>query len=171
MDISIEEKTIIAIEVRRSCLGYAVFQGSACLLDWGATTSYPLAGSIQRAEKRLLFLFGLLPPALIVVRKPCKLISQGVILDLLKREAVKHSIPVAILNRDDVLKAFSLDRGINKHQVAIALTHIFPDLVSRLPPQRGTGDSERRAMIVFDAIATGYAHLQAPQIQSPSAED
>lgn len=171
MDISTQGKIIIAIEVRRSCFGYAVFEGSACLLDWGATTPYPLAGSIRRAEKRILFLFGLLPPAAIVVRRPCMPISRGLILGLLKREAARRSLPVEILNRDDILKAFSPNRLRNKYKVAVALTQIFPDLVFKLPPQRGTGDSERRAMIVFDAIATGYAYLQTPQIQSPPAGD
>jgi hypothetical protein len=170
MNITIDQETMMAIEIRRSCFGYAVFQGSKWLLDWGATTRYPLSGAIQRAEKRLLFLLRMLHPVLVVIRRPCQSAPRGPILSLLKRLTAEASVPIFTLTQDEVRQAFSRGGFGNKYHVAEALAGIFPDLIFKLPPKRGTGDSERHAMIVFDAIATGYAHLQRTQMGLPPTE-
>jgi hypothetical protein len=151
---------IIAIEDRRSCFGYAVFQGPMRLLDWGATTPYPLEGAIQRARKRFLSLLLMFTPEVVVMRKPLNHKSRDPIRRLLKRETADRSIPMGLLARDDIHQAFGTFCTKNKYEIAEALTRIFPELIDKLPPPRDIGDSERRAMSVFDAVATGYAYMK-----------
>jgi len=45
----------------------------------------------------------------------------------------------------------------NKHQIATAIAERFPDLLSVLPPQRKSWQSEDYRMSVFDAAAIGIA--------------
>lgn len=170
MDITIDESITMAIEVRRSCFGYAVFRGSDGLLDWGATTPYPCASAVQRAKKRLQFLLRILRPAAVVMRNPCKLASCGSMLSMLKREVTKASVSFSTLSRDAVNNSFRSYQVKNKYQIAEALAEIFPDLIFKLPPMRDTGDSERHAMVVFDAIATGYAHFAASAAEGAAFE-
>lgn len=167
MAIETHSVRILAVEVRRSCFGYAVFQGPKQLLDWGATTPYPLPHALPRAEKRFRFLLRTLPPAALVVKKPYHSISRGALIQFFKRETARCSIPMFTMTRKDIRKAFGIFRARNKYQIADALTRIFPELIFRLPPVRDTGDSERHAMLSFDAIATGFAYLQVSSLKAP----
>lgn len=163
----IEDPIILSIEVRRSCFGYAVFQGPKQLLDWGTTTPYPLDRAIKRAEKRLLFLLTMLPPAIVVMKKQYHVISRGPLLQFLKSETLQRSIPMFIFTRADVYRVFNVHDARNKDEIADCLVRIFPELHFKLPPKRETGDCERHTMLVFDAIATGYAYLQSAEMRAP----
>lgn len=124
---------------------------------------YPLNVAIERAKKRFLSLLMMVAPSAVVIKEPHYLMSRGAILRLLKRESARRSIPMLILTQDDVCQAFGIHRR-NKFEIAEALTRVFPELIFKLPPRRAEGDSERHVMIVFDAIATGYACLQSAQM-------
>lgn len=67
-------------------------------------------------------------------------------------------------------RAFSDYRCGNKSDIADVLTRIFPELIFKLPPKRDTGDSERHAMITFDAIATGFTYMQRYTDLTPPPE-
>ena len=74
--------------------------------------------------------------------------------------AATYQIPVHFLRRKDVHETFHALHGRTKDEIAAVLAGIFPELLVRLPPQRKAWQSERHAMIVFDAIATGFAYWQ-----------
>jgi hypothetical protein len=122
MEIEIGKRKItLALEVRKSCLGYAVFEGPERLLDWGATTPSPLEGSLQRAEKRFVSILKLLHPEVVVVKRPHQQISRGAILRFLKKETARRSIPILVMTQDEVDQAFSHYGAGNKDEIAEVL--------------------------------------------------
>ena len=159
MKVQLDEARILALEVRRSCFGYATFQGSR-LLDWGATTPYPLLGAPERAKKRLVSILRMLPPGIIILKRPRTNAAHHEILRFIRQEALDRSIPVVVITLDDVRRGFSLFRAKNKDDIASVLTGIFPELLFKLPPKRGKSNSERHAMIIFDSVATGFSYMQ-----------
>lgn len=160
MKVQLDDRRILAMEVRRSCFGYATFQGPKQLLDWGATTPYPLPGAPGRAKKRLLSILKMLPPDVVVLKRPRTKIAHHEILRSIRQEASGRSIPLAFITLDEVRRVFSIFRAKNKDDIAAVLVGIFPELLGRLPPKRGKANPERQAMTVFDAVATGFAYMQ-----------
>lgn len=172
------EVRILAFDARRSRFGYALFEGPKRLLDWGASAIAP--GSTDRtaittASKRIASLleFGL--PAAVVVKCPHRnsqksATSMSPIVKAILREAAARRIPVSLMGREEIQQAFRMFRGSTKDEIASILVQIFPELLVRLPPKRKVWQSERHAMIVFDAIATGFAYWQREGTQLPPPE-
>jgi len=169
---------ILAIEARRSRFGYALFEGPKRLLDWGASTvPSELTGHLatKAAKKRIASSLRRCHPAAVVVKRPRKMktvkgIEQGPIFEAIAREAALLRIPVYFISRAEVQEAFRMFRGNTKEQIAEILVGIFPELFSRLPPKRKKWQPENRGMIVFDAVAIGFAHWQRNGSQSPPPE-
>jgi hypothetical protein len=76
------------------------------------------------------------------------------------RETTDRSILVHFVSREATQNAFRGGRANTKDEMAEALTQIFPELLTRLPPKRKTWQTEPQAMVVFDAVATGFAYWQ-----------
>jgi len=160
MTIKIDDRTILALEIRRSCFGYAVFQGPKRLLDWGSTSPSPLDGAGERAKYRFLSLLNVFVPTVVVVKKARKGTPRNAILQFIKREASQRSIPLLVITQNEVHKWFCIFQARNKYEIAEVLTRIFPELLFKIPRKRRVWESEAHAMIVFDAIATGFAFWQ-----------
>jgi len=169
---------ILAIEARRSRFGYALFEGPNRLLDWGASTvPADLTGRAAKdaARKRIALALRRCHPVAAVVRRPRRVktgrgATPGPILRTIAREAAALPIPVHSLSRGEVREAFQLLRGRTKEEIAEALVGIFPELVTRLPPKRKKWQPEYRGMIVFDAVAVGFAYWQRNEMQFPPPE-
>ena len=169
---------ILAIEARRSRFGYALFEGPRRLLDWGASTvPSELTGhsATKAARKRIASALRRCHPTAAVVKRSRKMktvkgIAPGPIFKAIAREAALLRIPVYFISRAEVHEAFSMFRGNTKEQIAEVLVGIFPELVSRLPPKRKKWQPEDRGMIVFDAVANGFAHWQRDETQFSSPE-
>ncbi|SRR6266702_1581455 len=157
MNIQIDTGRIVALEIRRSCIGYAVLQGPRQLLDWGTTSPSPLSNAPERARNRVLFILKLLAPAAVVVRKSRADASQSVILRIVRAEVSRRSIPIVILRQDQIRQALNIIRSGNKDETAELLTRIFPELLFKLPRKRRAWQSEPHAMLAFDAVAVGLA--------------
>jgi len=172
------EIRILAFDARRSRFGYALFEGSKRLLDWGASAIAPGSAdrtAITMASKRIasLLKFGL--PAAVVVKCPRRnnqkpATSMSPIVKAILREAAARRIPVSLMSREEIQQAFRIFRGSTKDEIASILVQIFPELLVRLPPKRKVWQSEHHAMIVFDAIATGFAYWQRKGTQLPPPE-
>ncbi len=161
-----EETQILALDVRHSRIGYALFVGPRRLLDWGVNT-VP-AECRKRAEWIQLKMAELLrrgSPACVVTRpqRLMKLPSNAIGVPILKaiRSATKeHGIPMYVLGRDEIQSAFRTFHVRTKEEIASAIVGIFPELIVRLPLKRKKWQPEAHGMIVFDAIATGIAYWQ-----------
>jgi hypothetical protein len=80
------------------------------------------------------------------------------ILKTIQSVSAEQGIPMHVLGRDEIESTFCIFRARTKEEIACAIVGIFPELLVRLPPKRKTWQTEARGMIVFDAIATGFAY-------------
>jgi hypothetical protein len=163
-----EGTRMMALDVRHSRIGYAVFSGPKLLLDWGII-AVPAQGD-RRTEQIVQRMIGLLrqcSPASIVVKQPRKLKLNGKstgepILATVLSVASEHSALVRFLGGDEIQAAFRVFRTRTKDDIACVMVQIFPELLVCLPPKRKTWQSEPHRMIIFDAVATGFAYWQRP---------
>lgn len=173
-----ETQHILAIEARRSRFGYALFEGPKRLLDWGGSAvPAELAGkaAAEAARKRITLALRRCHPVAAVIRRPRKMrnergVTLGPIWRTIVSEATALSIPVYCISSREVRDAFRLLKGGTKEQIAELLVGIFPELLARLPPKRKKWQPEYRGMIVFDAVAAGFAYWHLKGMQFPPPE-
>ena len=65
-----------------------------------------------------------------------------------------------VVSREAIQNTFRGVHANTKDEIAELLTQIFPELLTRLPPKRKAWQTEPQAMVVFDAVATGFAYWQ-----------
>jgi hypothetical protein len=164
MRSKLHEQRILAIDLRSQQFGYSVFDGPESLLDYGGGQLRPggKAGSVL-AARRIRQLIKLFTPSVIVVKRPERRVTASrpgirLIANAIRHEASRHLIQYCLVARNEIREAFRTFRAENKYQIAAVLVQMFPELLSRLPANRETGDSEHPRMVVFDAISVGITH-------------
>jgi hypothetical protein len=168
------EIRILAVDARRSRFGYALFEGPTRLLDWGASEIPAYTAdrtAVLIASKRIVPLLKLGHPEVLVVKRPRRgkrgsATATAPIVKAILREATERQIRVCPMSRKEILRAFRIFEGSTKNEIAEFLAGVFPELLARLPPKKKAWQSERHSMIVFDAIATGFAFWQRNGAQS-----
>lgn len=65
------------------------------------------------------------------------------------------------VSRASVQAAFQ-DTGVTKREIALAISHLFPELEPHLPPVRKPWMSEDERMNIFDAVALVVTALASP---------
>jgi len=162
------ETHVLALDVRHSRFGYALFSGPKRLLDRGASTvpsqCSDRAGWI-RQRMALLLQHG--APSSIVMKQLRRARLSGntdgvPILNAIRLAAKEHGIPMYVIGREEIESVFHVFHARTKEEIARAVVGIFPELLGRLPPIRKKWQPEAHGMIVFDAIATGIAYWQMP---------
>jgi hypothetical protein len=168
---------ILAIDARRNRFGYALFEGSRRLLDWGASSVSPqmnTRSATQSARKRVTPLLKRSHPAAIIVKRlrrtrTGKSSTPGPILRTIETEAARLQIPLYFLRRKEIRSIFGDHEGKTKYDIAEFLVGMFPELSIRLPPRRKRWQSEPHVMTVFDAVAVGFTFWKRNGAQlSPS---
>ena len=174
-----DDRNVLAVDVRRNRFGYALFEGPARLIDWGASAVSPQltnrAASVAMRERVASVLRRSHPAMAVVVKRPRRTKTGrtktlGLALRTILKEAALNRIPVSMITRREIQIAFRAHGTQTKEDIAWVLVGIFPELVSRLPVRRGKWRSESHRMIIFDAIATGVAYMQQIEPQSPPPE-
>src|SRR5580658_2309054 len=166
-----EETHVLALDVRHSRIGYALFSGPKRLLDWGTNTvPAQCKNRTNWVRRRMASLLRYGAPASIVIKqrrraKLPKKISGPPILKAVRSAAKEEGIHIYVLRRDEIQSAFRFFKARNKDEMASAIAGIFPELLVRLPLKRKTWQTEAHGMIVFDAIATGFAYWQRPPLR------
>ncbi|HEY1757837.1 MAG TPA: hypothetical protein VGG72_20880 [Bryobacteraceae bacterium] len=176
MSPKVADPRIIAIALRASRIGYAVFAGPKELLDCGThATTHDNDGRDSVEGKRIVALFPTFLPDVVVVKAVPK--KQRTLLHrsrnlrgLIIRESALRGKPVVILKDKDVKEAFRIFQGPTKYDRARVIASAFPELHWRLPPRRKLWQSEPRAMLIFDAIAVGFAYWRHYGAQTPSSK-
>ena len=159
-----EETHILALDVRHSRIGYALFSGPKRLLDWGASTvPSQCSNRAQWIERRMEQLLRYGTPASLVTkqRRQAKLpgnTNGEPILETIRSIAKEHGVAMQVLGRDEIQSAFRVFQAHTKEEIACVLVGIFPELLARLPTKRKKWQPEPRGMIAFDAIATGFTY-------------
>ena len=165
------------MDLRGRRFGYAVFEGHKRLLDYGVS-AYPVGGNEEPAiiGRPLAEVFRIFPPSAIVVKK-----ERWDALDVtpaarsfmnrMISEAKFRSIPICLINHDDVRNIFHVLGCETKYEIAAVLTRFFPELLWKLPPKREIWNSEHPRMPMFDAIALGFVYWQHPNAEIPLPPD
>lgn len=160
------DRRILAISLRSRRFGFAVFEGPNRLLDWGVVF-YPLNDSARgaAASKRVVSLLTLFMPSMVIVGKARLLDDRNgsgtrTVLGSIRREASSRVIPVHVMEGAKLKEACRLFHAKSKHEIASALAQAFPEILWKLPPKRKIWESEHPRMVMFDAIALGFAYWQ-----------
>ena len=160
MDKSYDPR-VLALDIRPRSFGFAVFEGRNRLLDWGVRSFRSGVNAVKHpASKKLLVLLDEFDPSAIVVGKPHpgKNRARAPLFATMQRVAAHRNIPIKLISRETVGKAFGGVR-LNKYQMARAVEEHLPELATRLPPKRKLWQSEDYRMSIFDAAALGVAHF------------
>jgi hypothetical protein len=171
---TIQLTRIMAVEIRAARLGYAVFETSKLLRDFGAAWfDFPAA-----ARSRIARLLELYRPSVLVLRGgsaryPRNMRKRKAIARIARDEARKLAIPVARTSELAFSSYFERHSCRDKYDVAAVLAAEFPDLASRLPLRPKFYDPEPRSILYFDSIALGVSYLRliGEDNQKPIAGD
>jgi len=170
MKTTIDDRRILALEIRKSSFGYAIFEGPKRLLDWGGTSSSPLDRATRRMQNRFQVLLKQLPPVVIVVKVWRVETHHPKILRHIEQEASNRLIPVHVISSHELREAFGIFSIRNNDDIADVIARIFPELLFKLPRRRRPWRKEPRAMIVFVAVAVGFAFWQKSRDQDASPD-
>lgn len=149
-------RRVLAMDPSTRGFGFAVLEGPARLIDWGVKEARD-----NKHEKCLRLIEELIErygPDVIVVEdysakgsRRCLRVQKLIkaILEL----ALAKGISSRSFSHSKVRKAFYSFEAFTKHQIAITITQLFPELELRLPPFRKPWMSEDYRMSIFDAVA------------------
>jgi hypothetical protein len=166
MDLKKPEGRILAISVRGTRFGFALFEPPTHLVDWGLVfyqqrTNRQLASSTRRVAS----LFTQFAPTAVVVERrvwPKRDFAVGAkpIYTAIRREAMIRLIPFRVLKRASVQKVFGEVDAHNKVEIALLLLGMFPELRGQAPPPQKPWEKEHHSMTIFDAVALAVAYWQ-----------
>lgn len=156
---------LLALEIRASRFGYAAFEWSGELVDWGnswflaqcgplnATVLNRISGLIQRHR-----------PHTVVVRSRKYFGTQTnqrvkTAMRLIRNEAKGQQIKFASLTTYQIRNALDSQADKSKYETAARIAKRYPELKWQLPRKRKSYESEVPRMAVFGAIAVGMAQL------------
>lgn len=158
-------KWLLALEVRASRLGFAVFEGPTKLLDWGVR-------SFEKGNKTLTSSVSDRIATLLAFHRPFAVVMRGRVYDSISQrrafakivssiraEAGRNSTKFIVLSARQVQACFAPKGQITKHEIAVILAKRFEELSWKLPQRRKSYQCEAPVMAVFDAAATGVAFL------------
>jgi len=152
---------VLAIYPNTKGFGYAVFEGSENLLDWG-TKSARKNGTVTLDKIKQVI--GLYHPESLILEDMADLRSRR---GLRARRLIEHIVKLAntmkirtySVSRPVIRNAFAYTNSVTKHQIAATLAKTYPELSRSLPPKRKPWETERQVMSVFAAAALGVAYF------------
>jgi hypothetical protein len=156
---------LLSLEVCPQRFGFAVFDGSATLLDWGTKNYRGCRARQQTAlRERISALLRLSTPTVLVIRfrnssstKANKKTLSAVA--TIRTAAETQSVKVHSMSANEVRRFFSAHNCRTKNQIASQIVHWFVELSPKLPSARKAWQSEAHNSVVFDAVATGITFL------------
>lgn len=171
MEARDRELRVLSIDPHPRGFGYAVFEGTARLVDWGTK-------DIRKDKERVTLrkigqLVRLCQPMVLVVedcahassrRNPrVRRLTERILVAAQEFGIQGRAVPLAA-----VYRMFVRSGAGTKYEIASALVRAFPELMVRLPPKRKPWQSEDSRMSIFDAVALGLAYFgrQASRVSS-----
>src|SRR5712691_1400655 len=116
------EKRVLALDVHPRSFGFVVFEGPNRMLDWGVRSFRSGANAVKiPAATKFLALLDEFRPSAVVVRE--RVVGRNPkktkMLMMIERQASSRRIPVRLISRRDVNRAF-VGFESNKYEVASA---------------------------------------------------
>lgn len=157
------EIRVLALDLHPRGFGYAIFEGTARLVDWGTKD---IRKDKERATlSKIAQLVRLYRPMVLVVEdcKHAKSRRNGRVRRLTEtilKAAQEFAVVGRALPLAAVYRMFARNGAGTKYEIASALVRAFPELMVRLPPKRKPWQSEDSRMSIFDAVALGLAYFR-----------
>jgi hypothetical protein len=153
MKRSIHAVRTLAVDPTTSGFGFAVLEGSKLLVDWGLAHMAVQDDGAYRA--RIEKLLDRVRPQLLVVenmkgsRRSDRAVRRA---QIAARAARARGIEVERVTRAQVSQKFAAS-GMTRWEVAVAVSHWFPELSPSLPKKRRIWETEDRRMAIFVAAS------------------
>lgn len=144
---------VLAIDPQHRGFGYAVFEGSDTLIDWGtahvqdpkfAGTIARIADLCERYDVEMI----VIEECAVTGSRRCARVKR--LLAGIQRWASGERLRVRSFSRGDVRRALGVP---TKEEIAAVAAARYPELVPSLPPERKCWMSEDLRMSVFDAAS------------------
>jgi len=160
MDEANAGKRIIAIDLRSSRFGFAVFEGPKGLLDWGVKSFRQGVNAVRVPPNVKLgeLMDEFLPKTIVLLKRDADTKNRASMREALLREAEKRRIAVRFLSARDVKSAFA-GSNRNKHAIAAAVVERLPELASRRPGPRKIWKPDDYRLRIFDAACLALAYF------------
>ena len=158
---------ILAIDPSTKGFGFALLEGKGRLIDWGVARLY--SNSDEEFVARLDTIIDRYRPSDIVVED---------LSHTRRGERAKRRIEAAIgyarlrevhptlASRGEVRTCLGLGTHATKHEAAIRIVELFPELGMLLPPKRKPWMSEDERMNVFDAVGLAVSRFSVSDVPS-----
>lgn len=151
---------ILAIDPSTAGFGFAVLEDPTRLVDWGVAEVW--SKSPKSFLARVEALVDRYSPSIIVLEdvgdgKRRKRAAR--LIELVGRYSETRRVTAVKVHRSQVRKAFG--GKPTKHEIAVAIAAVFPEMAPRLPRRRRLWDSESEQMNVFDALSFALTALAA----------
>ena len=166
-------KRLLALDIRASRFGFAVFEGPTRLLDWGVRSFGEQGEKLKSTvSDRIATLLAFHRPFAVVVRLR-KYHSAAhhkrltTVLSSTRAEIGRHPTKCFAITTHRVKKCFAMTHQVTKHDIATWLANQFEELSWRLPTRRQSFQSEAPIMAVFDAVANGIAFFSTHTRSNP----
>ena len=155
-----DRKRIVAIDLRASRFGFAVFEGPKRLLDWGVKSfrQGPNAVRIPANIKLGEIMDEFSPKTIVLMKRDVETKKRASMREELVREAEKRRIAVCFLSPQVVKSAF-VGSNRNKHTIAAAVIERLPELASRRPGPRKIWKPDDYRFRIFDAVCLALAYF------------
>ena len=142
----------LTLAIRAKRFGYAVFEGTETLLDWGVK-SHKTARQLSFA-RHLENLQRQFTPAVMLART-AEWVSEV-------------ALPVTLIE-EFALRTFFLEANrTNKHEVSEAVARRYPDLAWQLPPKRKPWKTEPGRQLIFDAASLAVFYFAQCDTTTPN---
>jgi GNAT superfamily N-acetyltransferase len=159
INLASEARLVLAVFPSARGFGFAAFEGSQSLIDWGTRR---IAGdknavSLDKIEELLEF-YG--PDTLVLEdyrgdgSRRARRIEE--LIESAEKLARHKRVGLQTYSRGEIRKSFALYGAVNKYQVAQVIAKKFPELGHHLPPPRKIWISEDPRMRIFDAAALAF---------------
>ena len=166
-----KEIRVLSLDLHPRGFGYAVFEGTARLVDWGTTD---IRKNKQYAVLRKIGeLMRLYQPKVLVVedcahvksRRNLRVrqLAETILVAVQEFGVEGHALPLAA-----VYRMFAKSGASTKYEIASTLVRAFPELMVSLPPKRKPWQSEDGRMSIFDAVALGLAYFDRRRGTEPA---
>lgn len=154
-----EGTRLVGISVRAHSFGFVVIEGRLAL-DCGVRTCYRAQFDDCLGDRFARILRTYHPASVIILsaRSDVAKLKTMSTRNAIKNAATRSKIPTVQIRSTTLHRHFAPYHAATKHEIAIVVAQIFPELAWRLPPKRKPWQNEHYSMSIFAAAAAVIVH-------------
>lgn len=160
--LSNENARFLGISVSAHSFGFVVIENKTAL-DCGVRTCYRDQFDQCLGDRFERILRAYHPSEVIILSARSKAANQrtAVTREAIKNTSITNEAPVVHIRASALRLHFAQYNAQTKHEVALAVARIFPELAWHLPPKRKPWQNEHYRMAIFQAAGAVITHGMA----------